>query len=174
MSRVNIGDRFHRLTVRRLGEPAADGHARYLCACDCGQSALVLTSALLRGKTKSCGCLRAEKAARSMKLNRRELGSHGMAPRAGPHPLYSTWAGMVARCTNPRHEKYPLYGARGITVCQRWRNDFAAFLADMGERPSPKQSLDRIDNSGNYEPGNVRWATPVEQARNRRPRRRSA
>jgi hypothetical protein len=78
---------------------------------------------------------------------------------------------MIQRCTNPRRKKYPNYGARGITVCEYWKNSFAAFLSDVGRRPTPRHSIDRINNDGNYEPGNVRWALPVEQAHNRRKRR---
>lgn len=81
-------------------------------------------------------------------------------------PLYHTWMGMKQRCANPKHGKYPRYGGRGITVCERWMT-FSNFLADMGERPEGK-TLDRIDNERGYEPGNVRWATPKEQMANRR------
>lgn len=84
------------------------------------------------------------------------------------HPLYPCFRNMKARCFNPNHPKYRLYGARGITVCDKWRNDFPAFLTDMGERPEG-YSLERIDNDGNYEPSNCCWATAKEQTANRRP-----
>src|SRR5579863_7091724 len=85
------------------------------------------------------------------------------------HPFeYITYAGMKQRCSNPRASSYQWYGGRGITVCSRWWTSFANFIADMGPRPSPKHSLDRIDSNGNYEPNNCRWATVAEQARTRR------
>lgn len=94
------------------------------------------------------------------------MSLHGHNARGKRSPTYRSWAMMVARCTNPRVDNYAFYGGRGIKVCDRWR-DFASFLADMGERPSLAHSLDRWPNrDGDYEPGNARWATSKEQARN--------
>ena len=98
---------------------------------------------------------------------------HGLTAcgRSNGTPEYAVWKMLKQRCLNPRARKYPDYGARGITVCERWRDSFVAFLADVGPRPGPGYSIDRFpDNDGNYEPGNVRWATAKEQAANRRPR----
>lgn len=84
------------------------------------------------------------------------------------HPLYSTWRGMKRRCYLPSNDNFRLYGGRGITVCDSWRNSFAAFVADMGPKPSPQHTVDRINPDGNYEPSNCRWATPREQGKNQR------
>lgn len=86
------------------------------------------------------------------------------------HPLYSTWKGMIARCHQPNSTSYRWYGAKGVTVCDRWQNSFQAFIADMGMKPTDKHTLDRIDPAGNYEPSNCRWADPATQADNRRKR----
>lgn len=153
------GARFVRLTVIGHAPKAEARGTRWRCRCDCGTETVVKTMDLRNGDTKSCGCLQREKVG---KLN----VSHGRSKT----PEYASWCMMINRCTNANGTDYRHYGGRGITICQRWRDSFEAFLADMGSRPSMKYSLDRINNEGNYEPGNCRWATMKEQAQTRRPR----
>jgi len=159
------GQRFGRLVV--IGRDltvARTRHARFWAVrCTCGNLRSVLTNRLMSGKTRSCGCLARE-------LIAARLTTHGHARQGAQTAEYRAWCGIIDRCLNPNHRDYRYYGGRGITVDPRWR-DFVTFLADAGPRPSPAYSLDRIDNALGYAPGNVRWATKVEQARNRRPRR---
>jgi hypothetical protein len=145
------GRTFDRLTVMSYA-----GNRKWWCRCECGRGTLVFAMNIKRGNTASCGCLRrAESAARGT--------SHGMT---GTH-VYKTWLSMRARCSKPGGRAWDDYGARGIRVCPAWDDSLEAFYAHVGDPPTPRHTLDRIDNAKGYEPGNVRWATKQEQARNR-------
>lgn len=129
-----------------------------LCQCSCGTVRIVAVQTLKSGASTSCGCVR--DSATSQRNT-----THGLSTL----PEYKTWCGMKDRCHNSKNKFFHLYGGRGIEVCSEWRDDFAAFFAHVGPRPSPKLSIDRIDVNRGYEPGNVRWATASQQSRNRRP-----
>lgn len=149
---VMIGRRFGRLLVTH--RVASTGEAKWACLCDCGGRAEVTGSNLRRSRQVSCGCYLSERRFR-----------HGHAGRRTP--TYRSWASMIARCDATTGRYFDTYGARGITVCERWRQSFEAFLEDMGERPAGT-SIDRVNNDGNYQPGDCRWATRRQQAHNTR------
>lgn len=148
------------------GEPyqrkteAGRGHGRQrtaLCRCECGTERNIPIQILKTGRSSHCGCRNGE--------NNSEIhGSHLMSGT----PEYKAWAHLKARCLNSNDGSFADYGGRGISVCDRWRNSFEAFFEDMGLRPSDSHSIDRIDVDGDYEPGNCRWATDIEQAQNKR------
>jgi hypothetical protein len=146
-----VGKEFGRLTVVALaGKRGANLY--WQCQCRCGGQKTVRGTHLKRGAIKSCNCLRGNPT----------HGEGGNETRE-----YRAWSDMRRRCRNPKRKDWPDYGGRGIKVCDRWQI-YTNFLADMGRKPGPKYSLDRIDNDGNYEPSNCRWATTKEQYHNRR------
>ncbi len=149
------GKRYGRLVVLSNERDEA-GKPRLLCRCECGKVKRIALSSLRKGVTQSCGCLSVEMAVERTR-------THGQTRTR----LYNVWNGMINRCENPNEPKYARYGQRGIKVCPAWRNSFEAFAQDMGEPPSPKHSIDRVNNDGGYESDNCRWATPLEQGNNR-------
>lgn len=148
---------FGRWTVIRRAENTDTGQAQWVCQCQCGNTKTLKSIVIRRGLSQSCGCLKREQTVRMSTKHGHSTG--------GISPTYHSWVGMKARCTNPKHDAYPRYGARGITVAERWMT-FTNFLADMGEKP-PGTSLDRIDSARGYEPGNCRWSGATTQSRNR-------
>ncbi len=158
------GRKFGRLTViERAGtyiSPCGSKTPTWLCKCDCGNMSTVLPHQLKSGKTRSCGCLHNELLSHKMK-------THGMRNTK----LYNKWYDMKRRCYNKKNKHYADYGGRGITVATHWKDDFLAFYADVSKLPhfgEKGYSLDRIDNNGNYQLNNIRWATIKEQANNKR------
>ncbi len=162
------GARFGRLVVVQF-DRIHNKRRRWLCRCDCGAEKSIDGASLRSGNTKSCGC--ATREASSRRATDRNL-KHGARTSANPTVEYAAWQAMLQRCTRANHPAFANYGGRGISVCALWRESFENFLADMGPRPA-NRSLDRIDNDGDYKPGNCRWATYSEQMKNRRSARRA-
>ena len=149
------GQRFGRLLVIEAAGRNRSGGVIWACSCDCGGSVAVCSDGLRHGGTDSCGCLRGER----LKSAATKHGQHG----TGAH---TSWMSMRQRCLNPKNPAFKDYGGRGISICDQW-DSFEVFFSDMGARPNGME-LDRRDVNGNYEPGNCRWATQLDQHRNQR------
>ena len=152
-----IGERFGRLTILEYSYTNKHKKRVYTCLCDCGNVKNIVYNSLSSGLTKSCGCLKKEKS-QATGLKNKDSGKHNMSNTS----TYRSYVDMKNRCYNKHSKKYYRYGGRGITVCDRWLESFENFLEDMGEKPNGL-TLDRIDNNGNYEPNNYRWATITQQ-----------
>ncbi len=157
--RIDItGQKYGRLIV--VGFIGIEGHhSKWNCKCDCGKEKAILATSLKSGRTLSCGCLQKEKLLEANTI-------HGKTNS----PEWRSWAKMIRRCRDPRDNRFKSYAGRGITVCERW-SQFDNFISDMGNKPTPKHSIDRVNNDLGYCPENCRWASHTQQARNTRKNR---
>ena len=172
------GQKLGRLTVLGRAENAKNGKAQWICLCDCGKTTKVTGVDLRSGHTVSCGCFHTERSSLVLSaISKGKVGDKNNAYRHGERhsKLYSVWAQMIQRCTNPRHKRYADWGGRGITVCEEWKTDFKAFY-DWAMANGYKEGLtiDRRDNDKGYSPENCRWATIIEQNKNKRTYRRKS
>jgi hypothetical protein len=150
------GQKFGKLTVKHLSlERDLGGRCKWVCLCECGKEKTVMSWNLVAKKTVSCGC---------QGVSGKSNLKHGKVKTSE----YKSWSSLKERCLNINNPAYPRYGGRGISVCERWLNSFENFYADMGPKPSPSHSIERVENSGNYEPSNCIWATKKKQSQNRR------
>lgn len=152
------GMKFGRLTGVKVAK-IIGGRIYWDFLCDCGKVVMYRLDSVRHETTKSCGCYKNE-------LWMNTITKHGSSQSMDSS--YRSWQHMKARCYNSNDPSYKYYGERGIIVCDKWLNDYNAFDLDMGPKPTPEHTIDRINNDGNYEPGNCKWSTPLEQAQNRR------
>lgn len=154
------GQRFTRLCVLKRGTPKQDGkyfRPTWDCICDCGSTKTILEKCLKSGHTKSCGCLQRDTASEYSR-------THGLSHL----PEYDTWCHIIARCEKPDGKSWNNYGGRGITMCPQWRESFECFLQDMGRKPTPQHTIERVNNDKGYSPDNCIWATMAVQNTNKR------
>jgi hypothetical protein len=174
------GQKSLRLTVLERLVNNKHKKALWKCLCECGTITVVLSNSFRRATTRSCGCLKRESAAIAGRSNigNKYTWKHGHSKHSSgkkQSASYNSWLAAKQRCLDPNQKDYPNYGGANppVTICDRWKDSFENFLADMGERPAGT-TLGRLDDRGNYEPGNCAWQTSAEQANNRRPDRKYA
>ncbi len=162
------GQRFGRLTVLEF-VPNDKHHSYWKCKCECGNTSIICISSLISGDTKSCGCLGDEQRKKNGKETGALNGKKNIAHNKSHRRIHNEWLGIKKRCLNKNYLQYNLYGGRGITICDEWRNDFQAFY-DWAMSNGYKENLtiERIDVNGNYEPSNCQWVDNKRQARNKR------
>ncbi len=164
ITQVNAGDKYGFLTIVKEIEPVYSSSfkiRRVNCMCDCGKNIDVRLRSLRQGNTKSCGCY-------SIVVQKENAIKRNTTHNLSKTSEYKTWRSMKHRCFNSNNKHYRHYGGRGITVCERWSESFINFYNDMGPKPTPLHSIDRIDVNGNYEPSNCKWSTASEQQKNKR------